>query len=58
MKIFLTGDNHLGLKYASHPQAKILAESRISAFENFEGRFALRRGCLCGDAVFFSAQHR
>lgn len=33
MKIFLTGDNHIGLKYASHPEAAILCGKRISAFE-------------------------
>lgn len=33
MKIFLTGDNHIGLKYASHEQAAILVASRISAFD-------------------------
>jgi DNA repair exonuclease SbcCD nuclease subunit len=33
MKIFLTGDNHIGLKYASHPQSAILCERRISAFQ-------------------------
>lgn len=34
MKIFLTGDNHIGLKYASHEQAATLVASRISAFED------------------------
>ena len=33
MKIFVTGDNHIGLKYASHEQAAALAQSRIAAFE-------------------------
>ena len=33
MKLFLTGDNHIGLKYASHPQAECLAQKRITAFE-------------------------
>lgn len=33
LKIFVTGDNHIGLKYASHEQATIIAESRITAFE-------------------------
>lgn len=33
LKIFLTGDNHIGLKYASHEQAAILAQSRIDAFD-------------------------
>lgn len=32
IKIFVTGDNHIGLKYASHKQAKVLSESRIKAF--------------------------
>lgn len=33
MKIFVTGDNHIGLKYASHEQATVLSQSRIAAFE-------------------------
>ena len=33
MKIFVIGDNHIGLKYASHEQAVVLAQSRIAAFE-------------------------
>lgn len=33
MRIFLTGDNHIGLKYASHEQASVLCEKRIEAFE-------------------------
>jgi DNA repair exonuclease SbcCD nuclease subunit len=33
MNIFVTGDNHIGLKYASHEQAAVLASSRITAFE-------------------------
>lgn len=32
MKLFLTGDNHIGLKYASHEKADILAQKRITAF--------------------------
>lgn len=34
IKIFVTGDNHIGLKYASHEQAPVLIESRIDAFDN------------------------
>ena len=34
LKIFVTGDNHIGLKYASHEQAAALAERRISAFDD------------------------
>lgn len=34
LKLFVTGDNHIGLKYASHEHAAVLAESRITAFEN------------------------
>lgn len=34
IKIFVTGDNHIGLKYASHEQAAILSSRRITAFEN------------------------
>ncbi len=33
LRIFVTGDNHIGLKYASHEQAAVLASSRITAFE-------------------------
>ena len=33
LKLFVTGDNHIGLKYASHERAAVLAESRITAFE-------------------------
>lgn len=32
LKIFLTGDNHIGLKYASHEKASILAQKRMEAF--------------------------
>lgn len=34
LKIFLTGDNHLGLKYASHEEATIISAKRFEAFEN------------------------
>lgn len=34
IRTFVTGDNHIGLKYASHEQAAILSSRRISAFEN------------------------
>lgn len=33
IRIFVTGDNHIGLKYASHEQAAVLASSRTAAFE-------------------------
>lgn len=33
LRIFVTGDNHIGMKYASHEQSAVLAASRISAFE-------------------------
>ena len=32
LRIFLTGDNHIGLKYASHEKAEILSKKRIDAF--------------------------
>lgn len=32
MRIFVTGDNHIGLKYSGHEQASILASSRVAAF--------------------------
>ncbi len=34
IRIFLTGDNHIGLKYASHEQAGVLASARLAAFES------------------------
>lgn len=33
LKIFVTGDNHIGLKYASHEQSAVLASARTEAFE-------------------------
>jgi DNA repair exonuclease SbcCD nuclease subunit len=33
IKLFVTGDNHIGLKYASHEKAATLASCRIEAFE-------------------------
>lgn len=33
IKIFVTGDNHIGLKYANHEQAKVLSSSRMTVFE-------------------------
>lgn len=33
IRIFVTGDNHIGLKYASHEQAAVLSSRRITAFE-------------------------
>lgn len=33
LKILLTADNHIGLKYASHEQGSFLAQARISALE-------------------------
>lgn len=33
LKLFMTGDNHIGLKYASHEKASYLIDARISAFE-------------------------
>lgn len=32
LKIFLTGDNHIGLRYASHSRADVLIQNRIAAF--------------------------
>ncbi len=34
LKLFVTGDNHIGLKYASHPQKDVLIKARIDAFDN------------------------
>ena len=33
LRIFVTGDNHIGLKYANHEHSDVLVSSRISAFE-------------------------
>ena len=33
LKIFLTGDNHIGLKYAGHEQSATLVEARLAAFD-------------------------
>ncbi len=33
LRMFVTGDNHIGLKYASHEQSAVLASSRINAFD-------------------------
>ncbi len=33
LKIFVTGDNHIGKKYSGHEQASVLVSSRITAFE-------------------------
>ncbi len=37
LKIFLTGDNHIGLKYLNHDKGEILREKRITAFQNMVG---------------------
>lgn len=34
LRIFQTGDNHIGRKYANHEQAEVLRSARINAFEN------------------------
>ena len=44
LRIFLTGDNHIGLKYASHPQAETLIRRRIDAFEAMVAK-ANEEGC-------------
>ena len=33
LRIFVTGDNHIGLKYSSHEKSAVLASARIEAFE-------------------------
>lgn len=38
LKIFLTGDNHIGLKYASHEQASALISERLDAIERMVGK--------------------
>lgn len=34
LKIFLTGDNHIGLKYISHSESATLCSKRIAAFQS------------------------
>ncbi|MGN1442287.1 MAG: exonuclease SbcCD subunit D [Acutalibacteraceae bacterium] len=34
LRIFQTGDNHIGMKYASHEKGAVLSQKRIDAFEN------------------------
>lgn len=34
IRLFVTGDNHIGLKYTSHEQAAVLSSRRITAFES------------------------
>ena len=34
LRIFLTGDNHIGLKYARHEKSALLASNRMTVFEN------------------------
>lgn len=34
IKIFMTGDNHIGRKYASYDKASVIVQSRIDAFDN------------------------
>ena len=44
LKIFVTGDNHIGLKYASHEKGGELAARRIAAFDGMVAD-ANREGC-------------
>ena len=34
LRIFQTGDNHIGMKYASHEKSDVLCKARLAAFEN------------------------
>lgn len=44
LRIFVTGDNHIGLKYSGHEQAAVLAQARIDAFAGMV-RAANDEGC-------------
>lgn len=44
LKLFVTGDNHIGLKYASHEKAQLLISRRVSAFDAMVDA-ANREGC-------------
>ena len=45
IRLFVTGDNHIGLKYANHEQASILAQSRLTAFSEMV-QSANQNACL------------
>lgn len=45
LRIFVTGDNHVGMKYSGHEQAAVLAKARIDAFEGMVRTANLER---CG----------
>ena len=38
LKLFVTGDNHIGLKYSSHEKAEVLIACRMSAFRDMVER--------------------
>ena len=44
LRIFVTGDNHIGMKYSGHEQAALLAQARVAAFEGMV-RTANDEGC-------------
>ena len=44
LKIFLTADNHIGLKYAGHEQSAVLAQRRTDAFTGMV-QYANAAGC-------------
>lgn len=44
LKLFVTGDNHIGLKYASHEKSQLLISRRVSAFDAMVDA-ANREGC-------------
>ncbi len=44
LRIFLTGDNHIGLKYANHREAEKIRKRRIEAFDGMV-RAANEEGC-------------
>ena len=44
LKIFLTGDNHIGLKYASHEKSSVIISKRTGAFSDMVSA-ANKEGC-------------
>lgn len=44
LRIFVTGDNHIGLKYVNYEKASLLADSRTEAFKEMVG-FANQEKC-------------
>lgn len=54
LKIFLTGDNHIGLKYASHEKSSVIISKRTGAFSDMvsaANKEGVRTFCHSGGPV-------